>query len=317
MSGPAAAAKPRRTPALRVPPALMRLGVSQIGRRVLNPDLTWDEQRQRLDKLAGVSALPKGTTVAERTLNGVRADVLTVGTARPTSTVVHFHGGGYCLGSARMVRAWAAHLSAQAGCQVVMPEYRLAPEHAHPAAVDDADAVVTALSGEVAPGSLVVSGDSAGGGLTLSLMLAMRETGRELPAGCMLLSPWLDLSRDRRAVPALVHKDVLLSPAWLEACAKAYAGESKLADPAVSPLLGSHAGLPPLLIQAGADELLVHDAEELAASASAAGVDVTYTKWPRMWHDFYLQPGLLAAADSAVSQAAWFVAKVTSRSPQP
>jgi acetyl esterase/lipase len=312
MSGQGAAgAKSRRTAALRVPPTLVRLGARQIGRRVLNPGLTWDVQRWRLDKLGGASALPKGTTVAERTLGGVRADILTVGTASPTSTVVHFHGGGYCLGSARMARAWAAHLSAQAGCQVVMPEYRLAPEHAHPAAREDARAVLAALSGEVAPGSLVVSGDSAGGGLTLSLMLAMRDAGDELPAGCVLLSPWLDLGLDRRAVPELVRKDILLSPDWLEACAAAYASQSAWADPSVSPLHGSHKGLPPLLIQAGSDELLAPDSEQLAASASAAGVDVTYTKWPRMWHDFQLQPGLLAAADSAVSQAAWFVGKVT------
>lgn len=304
-------AKPHRIGPIRVPPALMRLGARQIGRRVLNPDLPWDVQRQRLDRLTGTSPLPKGTTVVERTLNGVRADVLTVGSGRPTSVVVHFHGGGYCLGSARMVRAWAAHVSAQAGCQVVMPDYRLAPEHAHPAALDDAGAVLAALSSEVAPTSIVVSGDSAGGGLALSLLLAMREDGRNLPAGCILLSPWLDLGRDRRADRTGVHKDVLLSPAWLEACATAYAGDSKLADPAVSPLLGTHDGLPPLLIQAGTDELLAPDSEELAASASVAGVDVTYTKWPRMWHDFALQPGLLAAADSAVSQAAWFVAKVT------
>lgn len=310
MSGQAGA-KPRRTSAVRVPPTLMRLGVRQIGRRVLNPSLTWDVQRQRLDRLTGPFALPKGTTVVERTLNGVRADVLTVGPASPTSTVVHFHGGGFCLGSARMARAWAAHVSARTGCQVVMPEYRLAPEYAHPAALDDVGAVMAALSAEVAPGSIVVSGDSAGGGLTLSLMLAMREAGRKLPAGCMLLSPWLDLGSDRRAVPELVRKDVLLSPSWLEACATAYASPQSWANPAVSPLHGSHSGLPALLIQAGSDELLAPDAERLAASASAAGVDVIYTKWPRMWHDFQLQPGLLAAADSAVSQAAWFVGKVT------
>ena len=316
MSGPiTGGAKPRRASALRVPPALMRLGARQIGRRVLNPSLTWDVQRQRLAKLTAASLLPKGTNVAERTLNGVRADVLTVGSAPAERTVVHFHGGGYCLGSARMVRAWAAHLSAQTGCQVVMPEYRLAPEHAHPAALDDADAVLAALSAEVAPGSIVVSGDSAGAGLTLSLMLAMRDAGRELPAGCVLLSPWLDVGTDRRAVPELARKDVLLSPSWLEACAAAYASPSAWALALVSPLRGSHAGLPPLLIQGGSDELLAPDAEQLAASASAAGVDVTYTKWPRMWHDFQLQPGLLAAADSAVSQAAWFVGKVTAARP--
>jgi acetyl esterase/lipase len=170
---------------------------------------------------------------------------------------------------------------------------------------------MNALLSDVAPASIVVSGDSAGAGLALSLVLALRDRGEELPAGCILVSPWLDLGSDRRAVPELVRRDVLLSPRWLEACANAYARPSNWADPSVSPLLATHTGLPPLLIQAGTDELLAPDAGHLAASASAAGVDVTYTRWPRMWHDFALQPGLLAAADSALSQAAWFVRTVT------
>jgi epsilon-lactone hydrolase len=159
----------------------------------------------------------------------------------------------------------------------------------------------------------VLSGDSAGGGLALALLLALRADGAAPVAGCILLSPWLDLGRDRRADPGLVRRDVLLNPDWLDACARAYAGPGTVSDPAISPLHADPAGLPPLLIQAGTDELLAPDAELLAASAAAAGVDVTYTKWPRMWHDFALQPGLLAAADSAVAQAAWFTAKVTSR----
>jgi acetyl esterase/lipase len=139
----------------------------------------------------------------------------------------------------------------------------------------------------------------------------MRDRDEPLPAGCILLSPWLDLSADRRAVPDLVRRDVLLSPRWLQDCATAYAHPSNWTDPSVSPLLAAHSGLPPLLVQAADDDLLAPDAERLAASASAAGVDVTYTRWPRMWHDFALQPGLLAAADSAMSQAAWFVGTVT------
>ncbi len=210
-----------------------------------------------------------------------------------------------------MARTWAAHLSARAACRVVLPEYRLAPAHAHPAALDGARAVMKALLSDLSPTSIVVSGDSAGAGLALSLVLAWRDGDQQLPAGCILLSPWLDLGRDLRAVPDLVRRDVLLSPGWLEACATAYAHPSNWADPSISPLLASHTGLPPLLIQAGTDDLLAPDAERLAASASTAGVDVTFTRWPRMWHDFALQPGLLAAADSALSQAHWFVATVT------
>ena len=293
-------------PPLRVPPAVMRAGARQLGRRCLDPALPWRVQRTRLDQLTRPFLLPRGTTVTGQHLGGVPVEVVSVGAPAPRPTVVHFHGGGYCIGSARAIRGWAAHLSAQAGCRVVLPEYRLAPEHPYPAGLQDARAVVAALEGPV-----VLSGDSAGGGLALALVLSMRDQGKALPAGCILLSPWLDLGRDRRADPGLVRRDVLLTPDWLDACAHAYAAPEAWADPSVSPLLAAHSGLPPLLVQAGTSELLAPDAERLAASASAAGTDVTYTRWPRMWHDFVLQPGLLAAADSALAQAAWFVKTVT------
>jgi monoterpene epsilon-lactone hydrolase len=222
-------------------------------------------------------------------------------------TVLHLHGGGYCVGSPRTPRSWAAHLSTATGARVVLPEYRLAPEHPYPAAFDDARAVWTELT---AQGPVLLSGDSAGGGLALALALSLRDAGRPTPPAAILLSPWLDLGRDRRADPDLVRRDVLLSPSWLAACARAYAAPAAWTDPLVSPLHASQAGLPPLLIQAGTDELLAPDAALLAARAQAAGTDVTYTRWPWLWHDFMLQPGLLAAADSALAQAAWFVAQV-------
>ena len=215
-----AAARARR---LRLPPALVRPGIRQLGRRVLDPGLAWETQRRRFDRIMRTAPVPRGTSVTGRMLHGVPAEVVTAGPARPARTVVHFHGGGYCLGSARMMRTWAAHLSAQAACRVVVPEYRLAPAHAHPAALDDAHAVLNALLSETDPASIVVSGDSAGGGLALSLVLALRDAGAKVPAGCILMSPWLDLTRDRRALPELVRKDLLLNPPWLEACAAAYA----------------------------------------------------------------------------------------------
>jgi epsilon-lactone hydrolase len=298
----------RRRP--RVPPAVMRLGMRQLGRRCLNPALPWPVLRTRLDQLTRNSLLPRGTTVTRQVIAGLRAEVVSDPGADAERTVVHFHGGGYCVGSALMARSWAAHLSAQAGCRVVLPEYRLAPEHPYPAALQDARAVLAALSRQAGPGSVVVSGDSAGGGLALALILALRDEGRELPAGGVLLSPWLDLGRDRRADPDLVRRDVVLTPAWLDACARAYAAPTAWADPLVSPLRAAHAGLPPLLIQAAISELLAPDAGLLAASASAAGVDVTYTGWPGLWHDFALSPGLLAAADDALAQTTWFLSRM-------
>jgi len=299
----------RRGP--RVPPVVMRFGARQIGRRCLDPALPWPVQRTRLDQLTGRSVVPLGTTDEAQTIAGVPVKLVSAGAPGPGLTVIHFHGGGYCVGSARTVRSWAAYLSVQTGCRVVLPEYRLAPEYPFPAALDDARAVAGELLREAAPGSVVLSGDSAGGGLALALLLSMRDEGKALPAGCILLSPWLDLGRDRRAAADLVRQDVLLRPDWLEACARAYADPSAWSDHLVSPLCAPHSGLPPLLIQAATSELLAPDAALLAASASAAGVDVTYSRWPGLWHDFVLQPGLLAAADSAVAQSAWFVRNVT------
>jgi epsilon-lactone hydrolase len=313
---------------VRVPPTLARLGARQVRRRVLNPRLPWEVQRRRLDKLMGPWPLPRGTSVTKTALNGVPVEVVTADRARPRTrsgyatgpasgttavTVVHFHGGGYCVGSPAEARDWAAHLSARASCRVILPEYRLAPEHPYPAAVDDARAVVNAALGEAAPGTVVVSGDSAGGGLALGAALAWlgATDGVARLAGCILLSPWLDLTADRAAVPELVRRDVVLSPAWLEACARAYAPVAEWAQPMVSPLHANLGGLPPLLIQCGTDDLLAPDAENLAVRAAAAGVDVTYSRWPGLWHDFALQPDITAAARSALAQAARFVSRVS------
>ena len=305
------ARRPRR--GLRLPPAVMRPAVRLLGRRCFDAAQPWPVQRARLGELTRTFLLPRGTTVTEQVVAGLRTEVVVSSLAAGAQrTVIHFHGGGYCVGSPHIARLWAAHLSAQAGCRVVLPRYRLAPEHPFPAALEDARAVMKTLAGEAGAGQVAVSGDSAGGGLALALALVLRDEGQELPAGCILLSPWLDLGRDRWAAPDLVRRDAMLNPGWLDACARAYAGPSAWANPLVSPLCATHSGLPPLLIQSASDELLAPDAELLAASASDAGVDVTYTRWPGLWHDFVLQPGVLTAADSALAQAAWFVKKVTS-----
>jgi len=308
---------------VRVPPALVRAGARQVVRRVLNPRLPWEVQRRRLDKIMGSWPLPRGTSVEKTACNGVPVEVVT-GSAGGTAavTVVHFHGGGYCVGSPAEARDWAARLSARAGCRVVLPEYRLAPEHPYPAAVDDAREVMSAALGDAAPSTVVVSGDSAGGGLALGIALTLPglaspgstdgTDGTARLAGCILLSPWLDLTADWTAVPELVRRDVVLSPAWLEACARAYMPTGDRAHPMVSPLYADLGGLPPLLIQCGTDDLLAPDSERLAARAEAAGVDVTYSRWPGMWHDFTLQPDIIAAGDSALAQAAWFVGRVSS-----
>jgi epsilon-lactone hydrolase len=295
---------------VRVPREVARLGARQVGRHVLNPRLPWAVQRRRLERVMESWPLPRGTSVTTTAWNGVPGEIVTAGQGS-AATVVHFHGGGYCVGSPAQARDWAAHLSARAGCRVLLPRYRLAPEHPYPAALDDARAVLSAvLDGTAA--SIVVSGDSAGGGLALAALGALGALGASEAArvgGCVLLSPWLDLTVDRTAVPGLVRRDIVLSPAWLEACARAYAPPADWAGPSISPLRARLDGLPALLIQCGTDDLLAPDAENLAVRAAAAGVDVTYSRWPGLWHDFALQPGMTAAARDAVTQAAWFVGR--------
>jgi epsilon-lactone hydrolase len=252
--------------------------------------------------------VPRGTSIAKTAWNGVPVEIVTAQPAvrtnfgsagqthespkrTPAITVVHFHGGGYCVGSPAEAWDWAAHLSARTGCRVVLPEYRLAPEHPYPAAVEDARAAMSAALGDAAAGTVLVSGDSAGGGLALGAALAALGSGYEARlGGCILLSPWLDLTADRAAVPELVRRDVLLSPAWIDACARAYAPLADRTRPMVSPLHANLCGLPPLLIQGAGYDLVAPDAVTLAARAEAAGVDVTYREWPGLWHDFVPQP---------------------------
>jgi acetyl esterase/lipase len=300
--------------AFRVPQEFVRLGARLSSRRALDPGLPWEVQRRRLDRLARTWPLVGGQPAVTTTLNGIPAEVHAGGGTPDDDaavTVVHFHGGGYCVGSPAESRDWAAHVSDRAGCRMLLPDYRLAPEHPYPAGLDDARAALEAVLAEPAPGTVIVSGDSAGGGL--ALILAQEEAAQDKPrlAGCMLMSPWLDLTADWKVMTNLARRDVVLTPDWLEACARAYAGEQDRSQPAISPLYGDLTGLPPLLIQCGTDDLVAPDAERLLARAQAAGADVTRTRWPRLWHNFPLQPGLITAADAAVAQTVAFIARVS------
>jgi len=173
-----------------VPPTLVRLGARQVSRRAFDPSLPWAVQRRRLDRLVRSWPLRRGTLVEKTALNGVRAEVVTA-TAAPRVTVVHFHGGGYCVGSPAEARDWAAYLSARAECRTILPDYRLAPEHPYPAALEDARAVLRAVLAETEPGSVVVSGDSAGGGLALIVARGPLAWTSPLPGGraCGTTSP--------------------------------------------------------------------------------------------------------------------------------
>jgi acetyl esterase/lipase len=196
-----------------------------------------------------------------------------VGAGEPV--LLYFHGGGYVLGSARFYREPTARLALASGMRLLVPDYRLAPEHPYPAAQEDALAVWRWLLGTgVAPSQVVVGGDSAGGGLALALLLALRDAGEPLPAGALLLSPWVDLSCSAPSHVECAPYDYLDRETVLR-WARCYAGALELTDPRLSPLHAPLGGLPPLFLQVGGAELLRDPVLALAERAREAGVSVT------------------------------------------
>lgn len=205
--------------------------------------------------------------------------------------LLHCHGGGYTVGSTLSHRPLAARLSEACGARVAVFNYRLAPEHKFPAALDDAVSVYRWLLTQQAPGEIAVSGDSAGGSLAVALLLRLRELGLPQPAAAVGLSPWLDLACEGNTFICNKASDPAGNRGGLLMMAHAYAGKERLKDPLVSPLYApSFAGLCPLLLQAGTAETLLDDSRRMAQRAGHDGVDVTLQEWPDMihvWHSFY------------------------------
>jgi acetyl esterase/lipase len=264
------------------------------------------------DSLDRVSLLNAARPVAREVvdLGSFRGEWL--GTAPPGGSVLlYLHGGGYVSGSPATHRSLMVHLGQAANARVFAPDYRLAPEYPYPTALEDAwVAYWWLLAQGIAPGRIVVAGDSAGGGLTVALMLALRAAGLPLPAGGICLSPWFDLALTGESMTTNDHSDYL-NDAILRASAAMYLGDHDVCDPLVSPLYADLRGLPPLLIQVGTAEMLLDDGRRFTARARAAGVDVTLEQYAGMvhvWHFTYL---VEPRARQAVAAFGQFVAQQT------
>ena len=226
-------------------------------------------------------------------------------------TILFLHGGGYLLGSCATHRHLASRIAIAADARVLVPEYRLAPEHPFPAAVRDAVAVYDALLERgVAPAALAVAGDSAGGGLAAALLVSIRDAGRwPMPAAAVLLSPWTDLTLSAESYRTRGELDPIDRLPLLRRMVAHYVPDGEVRAALASPLLADLRGLPPQLIQVGDHEVLLDDSVKFAEKALAAGVDVELEVWPEMWHVWQQAAPALPEANEAIARIGAFVRK--------
>lgn len=250
--------------------------------------------RERFDRVTSSAPLPRDTMITAVQEDAIQGEWICAASADvPERIVMHVHGGGYVMGGPHTHRGIAWRLSRATHGRVWLPRYRLAPEHMHPAGLDDVVASYLWLLEQpsVDPSMVAVSGDSAGGGLSLAMLLRLRDEGLELPACWVGLSPWTDLSMSSPSIRANNGRDALfgeVAPDLLPLLPAMYAAD--VTDPSVSPLLADLTGLPPMLVHAGSDELIRDDSVRLVEKAREAGVDASLGLFEGMWHVFQAFP---------------------------
>jgi epsilon-lactone hydrolase len=269
----------------------------------------WTERRSRLDEVGAIWPVAADIRLEPVDLDGVEGEWSLAPGSDPSRVLLFFHGGGYCSGSIASHRRMVTEAGRAAGARTLAVAYRLAPEHPFPAALNDAHAAWAWLRRNgVAAAHIAVGGDSAGGGLTVALMAALRDEGQELPDCAWVVSPWTDLTMSGATLASKDAVDPLIHKGYLVELADAYLPDAMdRKDPRVSPLYANLRSLPPVLIQVGSDETLLDDAVRLAAAAGAAGVAVTLEIWPRMIHAWHLWNAHLEDARHALASAGAFM----------
>jgi acetyl esterase/lipase len=286
---------------------LLRNGQAQMGS---NPTL--EQMRAWTDQGNGAMPLSPGVEfrpVTEAGLSGIWCE--------PSDGVIHrtllyLHGGGYIVGSASAWKGLTGELALRCRARVLSLDYRLAPEHRFPAAVEDALAAYRSLLDQgISPDTLAIAGDSAGAGLSVAALLAARDAKLPMPAAAYLISPWVDLDLTASTIITKADVEPLATPDALRGMASAYLQGHDRRDPLASPLYADLAGLPPLLIQVGSEETLLDDSIRLAGRAGAAQVAVQLEIYPHLFHDFQVWHALLEEARDALASAADFIGSKT------
>jgi epsilon-lactone hydrolase len=267
------------------------------------------ERREMYDRAEQVILVPSDTRVEAVTAGGRPAEWLAPAGSRADAALLYLHGGGYVIGSPRSHRHLAEAITRAAGIGCLLPDYRLAPEHPFPAAVDDAVAAYRWLVEQrrIAPDRIAIGGDSAGGGLTVAALVAIRDAGLPLPGAGICISPWSDLTCSAPSYQTKAATDPLVIHSRIIVMARDYLGGTDPRTPLASPLFADLRGLPPLLIHVGSEEVLLDDATRLADRARAAGVPVTLEVWEQMIHVWHWFLPWLDEAQSAVDKIGGFL----------
>jgi epsilon-lactone hydrolase len=240
--------------------------------------------------------------------SGVRAEWIVPPGAAAERVLLYLHGGGYVVCSVSTHRELISRLARAAAVRALGVDYRLAPEHPFPAAVEDATTAYRWLVAHgTAPRRIAIAGDSAGGGLTLATLVALRDAGDPLPAAAVCLSPWVDLAGTGPSITAKAEADPFVRQEMIQFMAQQYLGERDRRTPLASPLYGDLHGLPPLLVQVGTAEILLDDATRIAERAKAAGVEVSLEVWDDMIHVWQLFAPLLPEGQQAIERIGAFI----------
>ncbi|MFZ9697893.1 MAG: alpha/beta hydrolase [Ilumatobacteraceae bacterium] len=266
------------------------------------PPPTVEQQRAGADaSMEAVGTMPDGIDVQDANANGVSGLWITPRGATTDRVVLYLHGGGYVVQSARTHVKLAAHIAVQSNCRVLSIDYRLAPEHPHPAAVTDALAAYRhLLDAGFAPERIAISGDSAGGGLTVATLVAARDAALPQPCAGIPLSPWVDLEGVGESMDSNAGNDFMVGRGALATMAELFIGNGSKRDPLAAPLYAELHDIAPLYIQVGGHETLLDDSTRLAARAARAGVEVRLDVFPEMQHVFQAFVGQMPEATEAI-----------------
>lgn len=269
------------------------------------------EMRERLDRLSRFLKRALRVSAEATTVNGLYAEWLRPKAAPEGKVLLYFHGGAYLVGSCQTHRQLVSHIARAARINALVPEYRLAPEHPFPAAIEDAVGVYRSLLARgFKPNDIYIAGDSAGGGLTIATLLSLRHAAVPLPAAAVLLSPFLDVTASGESAVTRAGQDPWFDAKEVVVVADNYCrGGEDLKHPLVSPVFANVAGLPPTFIQVGDDEILLSDSTRFAEKMKAAGLDVEIEIWPEMWHVFQLFVGKMPESRRAIRRIGAYLRK--------